>query len=89
MAKIQYDAGKTIGETFGQELIDSGITKLTGWGEDGTYELEDDATQQEIDDVAALFTAHDNSATLPEPSALEKLEAVTGLSKAEINAALA
>ena len=56
---IKYDAGKIIGETFVQELIDSGITIFNSWGDDGTYELPDDTPQVDVDAIAALFAAHD------------------------------
>lgn len=51
---------KAIGPTFPDELKDVGLFGLPfAWGDDGSFSFSDDMTEEQIEDVMAVYEAHD------------------------------
>lgn len=59
---------KRIGPSFPSELEAAGLLGLPfAWGEDGVFNFDPAMTEEHIDEVLAVYEAHDPSAPAPEP----------------------
>ncbi|MDR6585518.1 hypothetical protein [Herbaspirillum frisingense] len=57
---------KKIGETFVSELLAAGLLGLPfAWGEDGAFQFDERMTPEQIDQVEAVYAAHDPTKKLP------------------------